>query len=61
MHGGASTGPRTPEGLERCRQANFKHGLRSKGAIAVRREAASIRRAVRHLIAAINSGMSEPE
>jgi hypothetical protein len=25
-HGGLSTGPRTPEGLERCRQANFKHG-----------------------------------
>src|SRR5215831_15357247 len=29
MHGGASTGPRTPEGLERCRKANWKHGKRS--------------------------------
>ena len=25
-HGGLSTGPRTPEGLERCRKANWKHG-----------------------------------
>ena len=30
MHGGASTGPRTPEGLERARRANWKHGLYSK-------------------------------
>lgn len=27
MHGGKSTGPRTPEGLERSRKANFKHGF----------------------------------
>jgi hypothetical protein len=26
MHGGASTGPRTDEGRERCRQARMKHG-----------------------------------
>src|ERR1700688_3193720 len=26
MHGGTSTGPRTAEGLERCRTANLKHG-----------------------------------
>jgi hypothetical protein len=30
-HGGKSTGPRTPEGLERSRKANLKHGLYSKG------------------------------
>ncbi len=29
MHGGKSTGPRTPEGLERSRKANLKHGLYS--------------------------------
>ena len=29
MHGGKSTGPRTPEGLERSRKANWKHGLAS--------------------------------
>jgi hypothetical protein len=26
MHGGASTGPRTPEGLARSRRARWKHG-----------------------------------
>ena len=29
LHGGHSTGPRTPEGRERIRQANTKHGLYS--------------------------------
>jgi hypothetical protein len=32
MHGGASTGPRTPEGLARSRRANWKHGLHSRSA-----------------------------
>src|SRR5215831_16298180 len=40
MHGGASTGPRTPEGLERCRKAPWKHGLRSAAAIAERKQRA---------------------
>jgi hypothetical protein len=26
LHGGLSTGPRTPEGLERSRRARWKHG-----------------------------------
>jgi hypothetical protein len=30
LHGGKSTGPRTPEGLERSRQANWKHGKYSR-------------------------------
>ena len=29
MHGGASTGPRTAEGLERVRKARTTHGMRS--------------------------------
>jgi hypothetical protein len=29
MHGGASTGPRTLEGLARSRRARWKHGLYS--------------------------------
>jgi hypothetical protein len=29
MHGGKSTGPRTPEGLAHSRKANWKHGLYS--------------------------------
>jgi len=30
LHGGKSTGPKTPEGLERSRKANRKHGLYSR-------------------------------
>jgi hypothetical protein len=29
MHGGASTGPRTAEGLERIRKARTTHGMRT--------------------------------
>ena len=31
VHGGKSTGPRTPEGLERSRRANWKHDRRGDG------------------------------
>ena len=37
IHGGASTGPRTPEGKERCRKASWKHGKRSMEFIEQRR------------------------
>jgi hypothetical protein len=37
MHGGASTGPRTLEGLARSRKANWKHGLYSAEVKAERR------------------------
>ena len=30
MHGGPSTGPRTPEGQERSRKANWRHGRYSR-------------------------------
>jgi hypothetical protein len=36
VHGGKSTGPRTPEGLERSRRANWKHGYYSREAEAER-------------------------
>jgi hypothetical protein len=32
MHGGKSTGPRTAEGLERSRRANWRHGRFSAAA-----------------------------
>ena len=35
MHGGASTGPRTPEGLARCTAAVTKHGGRNAAARAL--------------------------
>ena len=39
MHGGLSTGPRTPEGLERSRRANWKHGRYSREALEAKRRA----------------------
>ncbi len=51
LHGGKSTGPRTAEGLERCRRSTWKHGGRSAEAIALRREAARVKRAIRILMA----------
>jgi hypothetical protein len=36
VHGGKSTGPRTPEGLERSRRANWKHAHFSREAKAER-------------------------
>jgi hypothetical protein len=38
MHGGLSTGPRTPEGLERSRKARWMHGRYCAEARAKRRE-----------------------
>ena len=44
MHGGKSTGPRTPEGLERSRRARWKHGRYSEEARKAR--AAAIQRSL---------------
>jgi hypothetical protein len=51
MHGGKSTGPRTPEGVERCRMANWKHGSYSETSpinkmLRVLRECRQIRRQI---------------
>ena len=44
LHGGKSTGPRTPEGRERSRRSNWKHGHYSAEARAERAKArASLR------------------
>ena len=37
FHGGKSTGPRTPEGMERMRKTKTKHGLYAAEAIELRR------------------------
>jgi hypothetical protein len=47
MHGGKSTGPRTPEGLERSRRAKLKHGVYSEA----RRDARQSIRLLRRLLA----------
>ena len=54
MHGGKSTGPRTPEGLERSRRSNWKHGHYSAEAKQVRREARQQLQLLRQLVAAGN-------
>ena len=48
MHGGMSTDPRTPEGLERSRRARWKHGAYSQETKAILRES---RRQWRELLA----------
>jgi hypothetical protein len=50
MHGGPSTGPRTPEGKERSRMANLKHGRFSHAAIAARRQLRERMRTIRELL-----------
>jgi hypothetical protein len=49
IHGGKSTGPRTPEGLERSRRANWKHGHFSREAKAQRSRVRAAILAVRYL------------
>ena len=45
LHGGRSTGPRTPEGLERAKRGGWKHGERSAPVRARRRALNAILRA----------------
>ena len=52
MHGGRSTGPRTPEGLERMRRAKTKHGLYSA-------ETRALMRALRELNAEARRAVEE--
>jgi hypothetical protein len=50
MHGGPSTGPRTPEGLERSRKARWKHGRYSVENIQARRELRAMLQHIRELV-----------
>ena len=38
LHGGLSTGPRTPEGKAACIAAHWKHGRRSKAHVEARKQ-----------------------
>lgn len=55
MHGGASTGPRTPEGLQRSRRSNWKHGGFS---VSAKKEAEQVR-ALMHEIRKIVASFDE--
>jgi hypothetical protein len=46
-HGGRATGPRTAEGMERSRKANWKHGRFGAEQKAARREAQQLIKAFR--------------
>jgi hypothetical protein len=50
MHGGASTGPRTAEGLQRIKQARTIHGAYSAEARALRRMLRSLDEEQRRLL-----------
>jgi hypothetical protein len=50
VHGGMSTGPRTPEGLERARKARWRHGYYSAEAKAERAEGRQALRELRALL-----------
>jgi hypothetical protein len=50
LHGGKSTGPRTPEGLERSGRSNWKHGYYSVEAKAARRKGREAVRTLRQLL-----------
>jgi hypothetical protein len=54
MHGGLSTGPRTPEGLARSRRARLTHGGYSARVRRLRAEARAHGRRVRALLALMN-------
>ena len=47
LHGGLSTGARTPEGLQRISAANLKHGRQTKDKLAAQRHATKVGRRVR--------------
>ena len=64
MHGGTSTGPRTPEGLARCTAAATKHGRRNAAAraqVALRGEARSMIAALRRVVAEAEAAACERE
>lgn len=46
LHGGASTGARTPEGVQRISEANIKHGRQTRDKLAAQRHAAKVGRRV---------------
>src|SRR5712692_2545668 len=56
MHGGASTGPRTAEGLARSQRARWKHGLYSAEALAEQKRARELLTQSRELLKQIQDG-----
>jgi hypothetical protein len=56
MHGGASTGPRTAEGLARSRRARWQHGLYSAEPLAEQKRARELLTQSRELLKQMQAG-----
>src|SRR5438270_619007 len=56
LHGGKSTGPRTAEGLERCRRAKWKHGSYCKQTLEQRRRVRELLRSSKQFLAELSTG-----
>jgi hypothetical protein len=56
MQGGASTGPRTPEGLEQSRRARWKHGLYSAETLAEQKRVRELLAQSRELLKQMQAG-----
>ena len=54
LHGGKSTGPRTPEGLARIIEAHFKHGEYTKEAREEQKQIRALMKSLNKTIAEIN-------
>jgi len=50
LHGGKSTGPRTPEGLERMRRAKTKHGSYSAETLQLMRAVRALQRNAQRML-----------
>jgi len=55
LHGGKSTGPKTPEGIEKIRQAHLIHGEYTKEAIASRKEFNALMREYKKILSEIDN------
>ncbi len=55
LHGGKSTGPRTLEGLQRSRKANWKHGNRSAEVIQQRKESMKVKKELNRLVESVGN------
>lgn len=57
LHGGRSTGPRTPDGLARAQRASWKHGERSAKVLEERRQVHALMRAFTAELAELARGV----
>lgn len=61
LHGGKSTGPRTPEGRMRSAMANWKHGERSQARQAEIRQFRDMIKGFRDHIDSVNSSLGSED